>query len=930
MRLRSCVASVALATMVALLPPTLARAAESVTFLSPTGSTLAGTVDVAVTAPAATTAVRFSLDGIAFAEVTRQYATATGAAPRWSTATDASWFPPGAHTLKAEAVTPAGVVKGTTSVTTTRPADPAGVTTLNGAWPFATDDELPAGALDGTAPPGAQPGFSEAAMTTVLVPDSFGAVRDRWNRDTGHRVLYRKGIDLGTLGTPRVHLVFESCFFSCRYFLNGTEVGTSTGGYLPQRFDVTAAARSGANTVAVIVDNRKATINPYTTSHLYWQWGGLVQGVRLERMNAVAVTNITAEGDAAGTLTLRAQGTNTTTQVLGIPATLRVVAPGGGAPLVDRTIWFNIPVGGGQAAPVTVTVTAPALWSPANPARYTVSVTPGQGYGQAVTLRPGFRDVAVSGGDVTLNGQVVSNLPGFNRHADFPGLGRTLPDGLAVRELDQLHARGYRIFRPGHYPTTPAMLDEADRLGMLVIGEVSIQQMSGTALAGAALQTFAKDQLRRMIDRDRGHPGVIIWSVGNENATNTTDGANYVSTLIGYGRGLDPTRLYTEVSAWHTADRSYAHQDVVLANIYYGWYSNTFADLPGLLDAIQSTAGGKPVMVSEFGAEAVAGRPGFGKGTEYYQGLMVDEYNRLLGRRPHTLGLMYWTSTEFLCSPTWNGGNPDPVPPFHTKALKTWFGDPKLGWKVMFSPVRIRDLAAFPAPLTGSATVTVPVTVDDVSGRGASGTVVVTPPAGFTAGPDTPFTVTPGGSTTVNMTVTGRFGGDVAPGLVRAVINADTEAQPRQLVPAPSGGTVALDAGTDTSPVSTGYTRLGPATAYTGTLGYGWTGAAPQSRDRGTPDDLRRDFATDTAARTLRVTLPAGSHTVYLLVGDNQYAADRMTVTSGGVTLVDTGTALPTGTFRWYTATLAGGTHDLTLTATTPGTYWKLGALVAS
>ncbi|WP_412543489.1 glycoside hydrolase family 2 TIM barrel-domain containing protein [Longispora sp. K20-0274] len=929
MRLRSWGIAVAVATGLALVPAVPAGAAESVAFLSPTGTTLAGTVDVAVTAPAATTAVRFSVDGIAFAEVTRQYATATGAAPRWSTATDAGWFPAGSHTLRAEAVTPSGVVTGTTSVTTTRPADLAGVTTLNGAWPFATDDELPTGALDGAAPPGAQPGFSEAAMTTVLVPDSYGAVRDRWNTDKGHRVLYRKTLDLGALGPQRVHLVFESCFFACRYFVNGTQVGTSTGGYLPQRFDVTAAAHDGVNTLAVIVDNRTSTIGAYSVTHLYWQWGGLLQGARVERTAGVAVTNVTAEGDAAGTLTLRAQGVNTQATTMGIPAALKVTAPGGST-VIDKTVWFNIPAGGGQATPVTLTVPDPALWSPADPARYTASVVPGAGYGQPVTLRPGLRTVAVSGADVTVNGQLVSNLPGFNRHADYPGLGRTQPDGLAVRELDQLHAKGYRILRPGHYPTTPALLDEADRLGMLVVEEVSIQQMSGTALASAPLRAFAKEQLARMIDRDRGHPGVVIWSVGNENATNTTDGANYVNTLIGYGKALDPTRLYTEVSAWHTADKAYPYEDVVLANVYYGWYDHAFADVPGLLDAIQSTAGNKPVMVSEYGAEAVAGRAGTGKGTEYYQARMVDEYNRLVGHRPHTLGLMYWTSTEFQCSPTWSGGNPDPVPPFHTKALQTWFREPKLGWRVAFAPVRIRDLPAFPAPLSGPGTVTVPVTVDDVGGHGASGTLVVTPPAGFTAGPDRPFTVPAGGSVTVDVTLTGAFGGDATPGLVRAVLDADTEALPRQLVPAPGGAALALDAGTDTSPVTAGYRRLGPSTAYTTTLGYGWSGAAPQSRDRTAPDDLRRDFATDTAPRTLRVTLPAGSHTVYLLVGDNQYAADRMTVAEGGVTLVDTGAALPIGTFRWFSTTLSGGTHDLTLSATTAGTYWKLGALVAS
>lgn len=900
----------ALIVLTASAPPLLA--AGTVTFLSPTTSSPTGTVDLEVTAPAGTTAVRFSVDGTAVAEITDQYATATGSTARWRTATDASWLPPGDHTLRADAVTPAGTVTGTKAITTTRPADPPGTTTLDGAWSFATESELPAGALDG---PATRPDFS-APLTTVLVPSSYGAVRAKWN--AGTRVLYRRTTDLAAAQGKRTHLRFESCFFACAYYVNGTRVGTSTGGYLPVDLDITDAVEEGTNTIAVVVDNRTATINTYTTSHLYWQWGGLLQSVRLERWKPPALTNLTAEGTKAGRLTLRAQGTNPGTTTT-IPTSVVVKRPNG-TEIVNRTVDFTVPTGGGNTTPVTIDVPSPVLWSPSTPARYTVTITPPTDQGRAVTLRPGFRDVAVSGSDVVVNGQVQANLPGFNQHADRPGLGRTTPDGLAVRELRALHAKGFRIFRPGHYPTTPALLDEADRLGMLVVEEVSIQQMTGSALVSPTVTGFAKDQLRRMIDRDRGHPSVIIWSVGNENHTQTDEGARYVGDLIGYGKSLDPTRLYTEVSAWHTSDKSYGHQDVVLANVYYGWYGSKFADVPALLDGIQRLAGGKPVMISEFGAEAVAGRTDHGFGGEYYQGLVVDEYNRLVGRRPHTLGLMYWTSTEFVASPTWSGGNPEPVPPFHTKALRTWFDQPKLGWRVMFAPIRIRPVA----PVAGSAA----VTIDDLTGRGVSGTLKVTPPAGFTGPPDTAFTVPAGGSVTVDVRLQGRlFDADPVPGLVRAVVDNDTEAQPRILWPAP-GGVLALDAGGDTDALAPGYRRLGPATTYSTSLGYGWVGTAPASRDRANPDDLRRDFATDTAARTLRVTVPSGTRTVHVLVGDRQYTAEPMRVKTGDTLLIDTGSAVPKGQFRWYSATFSGGTRDLTFSAESSGQYWKVAALV--
>ncbi len=1237
------------------LPPSgpAARAATGLRFIEPTATHISGTTDLAVDAPAGTTAVRFFLDDVRLSELTDLYAKQTETTPKWLTATDAGWFPAGDHTLRAEADTPAGTRSVSMHVVTTGPAAKPGEMPLTGAWRFATAAELPAGALDGARPPAVAPDYDADAWPDIVVPDSFGAVRAKWNDAAGLLGVYRRTVDLGPPAPgERTALVFKSCFWACRYFVNGTEVGSSTGGYLPVRLDVTGAVRAGANTLAVIVDNRVTTMGEYArpVQGLYWNWGGLLQEVHLERTPPLALTEMRAEGTRAGRLTVRPTGVNATGAARQVPAVLSVEGPDGRPALPPRTVTTTVPAGGGAASAIAVDVPKPQVWDLDHPALYTVRLRPleesaagatGSAGQRELTERTGFRDVTAQGLDVYLNGRPVRNLQGFNRHADYPGLGRTQPAGLADREIAHLHGKGFRIFRPGHYPSTPAELDAADRYGLLVIEEINnITAQPGSFLGRPDVHEFAKRTLARMVNRDRSHPSLFAWSVGNENSTETTQAADYVRDVIAYGKSIDPTRLYTQVTHRPTTDLAYPYEDFVAVNYYAGWYSGTVDAIGPLVDNVQRLAG-KPIMVSEYGAEAVAGRTGQGRGGEWYQAAIVDGYNRQLNRRPHFIGKMYWTSTEFWCTPTWSGGNPDPVPPFHTKALETFFRAPKLGWKVMFSPVRITSTTVLEAPPGERTTLRERVTVADIGGGGARGTVVVDPPAGFTAAGPAAFSLRPGGTTTVDVALDGALpaGADGATGgYVRAVIDSATEALPvpltvraRDSVRGPAGddfaaatpdpswqivrpqadgwsltdrpgslrlstlpggetgpandgrnlfvrtntpetdytaaakvaapgvsadfqqvglyayagdddyakvalgwldgrraiefgtetagtvrtrvsvpydrdmahlrlvrrggsvtgeysadgrdwyavgtgsvagapkvalqaaggaagppvvpvyvddlavstsgrltvtgvaapaasplftgesgqaavtvenggaaaagvsatldvpegwsaGTVAasvpafgraviqvpvtagetplfgrlrarvtgpggavvagdaaaavlsaprgdrvpraLDAGTPASAVLSTYGRLSPAEAWDAARGYGWVGPAPQSRDRGGPDDLRRDIVTDTAPRSLRLAVPPGEHEVYLLVGDRSFAADAMTVASEGRTLVHLASPLPTDTFQWLRFTVNGGVSgrdvDLDFAADQPGAFWRFAGLVVA
>ncbi|MFD9894456.1 glycoside hydrolase family 2 TIM barrel-domain containing protein [Amycolatopsis sp. NPDC059027] len=735
---------------------------RAVRFTQPTGTDLAGLTDIEVAAPFDTRSVRFSWDGTAFAEVTRTYADGTGLAPVWKTATDASWFTPGSHRLVAEAVTGQGTVTATKTVTTRRPPGEPGVTNLDGDWKFAPAAELPAGALDGDRPAGVAPGFDEGAMSRIMVPSSYGAVRARWNDDAGQLALYRK--EFSARPGKQARLVFESCYFACSFFVNGTKVGSATGGYLPVELDVTTALRPGRNVLAVVLDNRVSTIRPYgINTDLYWNWGGLTQGVRLEYCDPGTLTGVTAQAEADGTLTVRADAANPGAGPKAVPADVTVRDPDGRIALRTHQT-FTVPAGSDAADPVTLKVDKPRLWSMADPARYEVSVTPAAG--RPVTTHAGFRTIAVRGSDVVLNGQTVRDLRGFNRHADYPGLGRTQPDGLAERELEVMRARGFTLFRPAHYPTTPAELDAADRLGILVLEEIPVTQANAAQLASEKTRTYAKDRLSRMIRRDRGHPSIFAWSVGNENATNTAEGASYVDELIRYGRTLDAQRLFTHVSAWFDKDRALASDDFVALNRYDGWYYGKATDIGKDVDTLQRLSGDKPLVLSEYGAEAVKDRPGTGKGTERYQAEFVDIHNRQLEDRPHFLGQMYWTSTEFALTPAGGGGNPIPVPGFHNKGLLTYdraANGEKLAWRVLTSPVRITAVTA--RRDGGEAVLTVRLT--SVSGRASEGNVLV-------GSVVRPFRVPAGQESSVELRV------PTMSGEVRAVVDEHTEALPRE------------------------------------------------------------------------------------------------------------------------------------------------------
>src|SRR5262249_47427752 len=153
-------------------------------------------------------------------------------------------------------------------------------------------------------------------------------------------------------------------------------------------------------------------------------WGGLLQQVQLEQTQQVALTEFRAEAAADGTLAIYPSAVNGTGADQQVSALLSVTDAHGQPALTPRPITITVPAER-EPAPTTVTVPHPQLWDLDHPTLYAVHLQPLADHGNKLTEQTGFRTVSVDGPDLLLNGHPVEDLQGFDRHTDYPGLGRT-------------------------------------------------------------------------------------------------------------------------------------------------------------------------------------------------------------------------------------------------------------------------------------------------------------------------------------------------------------------------------------------------------------------------------------------------------------------------------------------------------------------------
>ncbi|MGY0055499.1 glycoside hydrolase family 2 TIM barrel-domain containing protein [Streptomyces sp. LZ34] len=320
----------------------------------------------------------------------------------------------------------------------------------------------------------------------------------------------------------------DSCF---RVWLNGRELGTSKGSRLPAEFDAGEALRSGRNVLAVRV--HRWSSGSYLEDQDMWWLPGIFRDVTLLERPEGGIDDFFVHADyddETGHGLLRVD--------------------------TDAPALLTVPELGIAGHPAGLPLTLPGVepWSAETPRLYEGHLATGT---ERVRLRIGFRTVAIRDGRLTVNGAPVL-LRGVNRHEHDPDHGRAL--SLAAMREDLLLMKRHNInaVRTAHYPPHPAFLDLCDELGLWVVEECDIEthgfiyaDWHGNPADDPRWRPMLLDRMRRMVERDKNHPSVVIWSLGNE----SHHGRN-LAALAGWTRTRDPSRpLHYE------RDRTYRHSD---------------------------------------------------------------------------------------------------------------------------------------------------------------------------------------------------------------------------------------------------------------------------------------------------------------------------------------------------------------------------------
>jgi beta-galactosidase len=343
----------------------------------------------------------------------------------------------------------------------------------------------------------------------------------------------------------RVVLRFEGVDSMFEVWLNGIEVGRSSGSRLPTEFDVTdALTADGPNVLAVRVHQWSSA--SYLEDQDMWWLSGIFREVTLHSRPAAGVNDLFVHADfdaATGSGQLRVD-----TDVL--------------ARLIVEELDID------TSTNETISVAAVQPWSAEHPKLYAAEVVTGS---ERVRIAIGFRTVAIVDGVFTVNGKPVK-LRGVNRHEVSADRGRAVTEQEMLDDILLMKRANINAVRTSHYPPHPRFLELCDEFGLWVMDECDLEthgfffvDWRNNPSDDPRWQDAMVDRMRRTVERDKNHPSIIMWSLGNESGT----GQN-LAAMAAWTRDRDPSRPIHYEHDWSCPDvdvysRMYAtHAEVAL------------------------------------------------------------------------------------------------------------------------------------------------------------------------------------------------------------------------------------------------------------------------------------------------------------------------------------------------------------------------------
>jgi beta-galactosidase len=429
---------------------------------------------------------------------------------------------------------------------------------LNGSWRFAwakAPGEAPVAFHD--------PGFDDDGWDELSVPSNWElngygvplyreagvlpgppGVVDPSDNPVGD---YRRWFDLpeGWSGM-QVFLHFASVGSAVAVWVNGREVGYSQGSKVPTEFNITSFLRPGRNLLAARV--WRWSDGSYLEDVDFWRLSGIERDVFLFAQPSLHLRDLfaraTLDGDyREGILDLDVELRNLGSGADDARVYVQLL-DGEGRRVLSKDTTTSVGVGASRKLNFAVTLPGISPWTAETPNLYTLLVESRSGDGppEVIRTRVGFRTAEVSDGLLKVNGVPVT-LRGVNRHEHSPVHGRYQPEELMLQDIRLMKELNVNAVRTSHYPNDPRWLELADEHGLYLVDEAFVESHGtgfhpDTTLADRREWRGAHlDRLSRMVERDKNHPSVILWSLGNE----AGDGANF-RDMYAWVKGRDSGR----------------------------------------------------------------------------------------------------------------------------------------------------------------------------------------------------------------------------------------------------------------------------------------------------------------------------------------------------------------------------------------------------
>ncbi len=540
---------------------------------------------------------------------------------------------------------------------------------LSGIWKFYVDDESKR--VDVRKP--------LETNEVMAVPGSFNdqAVFPKIRNHVGN-VWYEKDFFVSkNLLDQRIVLRFGSVTHKATVYINGEQATEHEGGFTPFEVEINDFIVLGKNRITVkvnnILDNTTLPVGIYEekkdengkvirkmhSNFDFFNYAGIHRPVKIyttpkNYIKDIIITNNIMKNNAKIIIDVEVEGKFDQLKVIILDKEGNEISYGIG----NRT---------------EIIIEKPKLWEPMNSYLYTARIELYQNNElMDIYEEPfGIRTVKVKNGKFLINDKPFY-FKGFGKHEDTYINGRGLNEAANVLDLNLFKWIGANSFRTSHYPYSEEMMRLADQQGIVVIDEVpavGLFENFGTDLNIEREKVNTWDKMntkkahekviKELIERDKNHACVVMWSIANEPASHEIGAYEYFEPLIKLAKNLDPqSRPVTIVNMMHaTPDKDLVSNlvDVICLNRYYGWYVQT-GDLDSAakilkneLKAWEEKYPDKPILFTEFGADTLSGFHSIDNipYTEEYQVNFYKIYHKVFDQFKNIVGEQVWNFADF-------------------------------------------------------------------------------------------------------------------------------------------------------------------------------------------------------------------------------------------------------------------------------------------